>query len=436
VSARRVVVVGTTSDYIDVLCRRFPGRALFITDPRERAKASEPDPDPASEVLCDLSDPAGVLAALRAHLSRWAIAPSGIACYDDESMALAAALATAFSLPYASAEAVSLCRSKFACKQAWRRAGLPCPAAELVRTEAEVLRFHAQVGAPVVLKPLTGSGSEFPFLCNNEGECAAAVRALRVGLGERRDARMYAPQGPHGERLDPRQVFVNEEFVQGTECSCDFIVDGARVEIIRLASKIAAHEHSFGTTLAYIVPGELPATVDPARFRRQLLEAAHALGIERSICMLDFVVRDGEAVMLEMAPRLGGDCLPPLVRQSCGLDTLGMVLDFAERRPVAIPAPSQWRRLVGLRLFASQAGVISGFDVTALVDDRRVLECHLKRRPGHRVELPPDDYDSRLLGHVVFEPQADSDVAEGCRELAAKLVLDTETAECATPTPC
>ena len=433
-SNRRVLVVGTTSDYIHSLGQRFPGRALFLTDRGERAKAAEPQPDEGTEVLCDLTEPQGTSAALREHLRRWGITPTGIACFDDESMALAASLAVELSLPYVPAETVAACRSKFLCKQIWQRAGLPCPEVELIRSAADALRFLRRIRRPVVLKPVTGSGSELTFLCVTQEECAAAFEALESGLAEHPDVRMYAPQVWSQGQVDPRQVFAIEEFIQGSEYSCDFILDGDRLQILRVASKTAAPEQSFGTTLAYLVPADLPPGLEPVRFREQLREAARALGARTALCMLDFVVRGDEAVMLEMAPRPGGDCLPPLLLKSCGLDMLGVALDFAEERPTPVPAASQWRRLVGLRLFAARAGVVSGIDARALLEDRRVLECHLKRGRGHRIELPPRDYESRLLGYAIFEPTRPDDLQGECIELAARLKLDMEPAECATPT--
>ena len=41
--------------------------------------------------------------------------------------------------------------------------------------------------------------------------------------------------------------------------------------------------------------------------------------------------------------------------------------------------------------------------------------------------MPPADYDSWLLGHVIFEPDPDPDPAVQCRRLAAKLAVEMET---------
>ena len=425
-SDRRVLVVGTTSDYIDIIRRRFSGRALFVTDAGERERASEPAPDGRSELLCDLARPDAVVAALRDHLGGHDIEAAGVACFDCESMALAAYVARSFSLPYVSPEAVVACRSKLISKQLWREAGLPCPRAGIVGSASEAVRFARDIRGPVVVKPLTGSGSELLFVCSDKDECVAAVRTIKARLAHHTDERMYKRYVYAGSEVDPRRAFAIEEFVCGPEYSCDFLVDGDRVEIVRIALKVPDRSSVPGTTLAYVLPVDLPPGVVFESFRNQLRDAAHALGVVRAVCMLDFIVDGGKAVMLELTPRPGGDCLPPLVLASCGLDMLGLALDFAEGCPVAIPDRSRWRRLVGLRLFASRAGAVRRIDTRAALADPRVLECCIRRAPGHRVVLPPENYDSRLLGHVIFAPSSPEGVEREVSEIAAKVGIEME----------
>jgi hypothetical protein len=105
---------------------------------------------------------------------------------------------------------------------------------------------------------------------------------------------------------------------------------------------------------------------------------------------------------------------------------LGLALDFAEGKPIALPAASSWVKMVGLRLMAPQNGIIKNIDDRALRRDPRVKELHLKRRPGQRVALPPDDYESRLLGHVIFKPAWPQSVETECAELESKLSVEIE----------
>jgi len=439
----RVLVVGTTPDYVDLILKGHPGRALFLTDPRFREGAREDPPAAIDEVLEDLTrPPAVILQTLQAHLDRWGLALSGITSFDCESLLIAARLAESFGLPYPRPGSMLAARDKFACKRLWLEAGLPCPRARLVREAREAAAFLRQLpaaaGGPapgIVLKPLTGSGSELVFLCRTAAEIERAVEEMRARLAGHRDVRMYAPiETPLG-RLDPRAVFVAEEFVAGDEHSCDFLIDGDRVEVVRVARKLLAPAGwPLGTTLAYELPARLPPAVDPDAFRRQLGEAAWALGITRAICMLDFIVRGDRALMIEMSPRPGGDCLPPLILASSGLDMLRAALDLAEGREIEIPPAEAWRRRIGLRLFAREAGTVARIDPARLAGDPRVCAVHLTREPGHRVVLPPDNYDSRILGYAIFAPSDRRPLADECAELAGLLDLELRRAAPVGPT--
>lgn len=426
-SAERVLVVGTTADYIDIIRRRFPGRALFLTEPKERRRPSPYGlPGPGEEVLFDLSDFRGAGDALARHLERRGIELSGIACFDCESLALAAELAGRYSLLFPSPEAVAASRNKFTSKKLWREAGIPCPRVQLVRNPEDAVGFLRKIRRPVVLKPLTGSGSEFVFLCREEKDCRRAFATMRQRLRDHPDRRMYGTCEAGGENVDSRRTFVAEEYLEGEEYSCDILLREDGLKLIRVAGKIFYPEEAFGTVLAYVLPSSLPAQIDPSRFRSQLLRASRALGLERSICMLDFIVNGGEVLFLELTPRPGGDCLPALERLSSGFDMLGFALDVADGRPLKIPAGKQWRRLVGLQILAECPGVIRKIDTGALRADPRVLGCSIEAGTGYRVLVPPENYDSRRLGHVIFRPEENREIGEQCRELAGMIRIEME----------
>lgn len=432
-SHKRVLVVGTTPDYVDIINRRFPGRALFLTDARQRQGATEPTPDQSSELLLDLQSPQLVERLLQEHLSRYQSEISGVTCFDCESLALAAELARMLGLPFVSRQAVRSSRNKYLSKIAWRQSGVSCPVAALGSRISDAESFLKTIGGAIVIKPLTGSGSELVFVCRDINDSFRAVRKLKGRLARHPDQLMY-PGGPGKDDQDnAREFFVMEEFIGGREYSADFVVDKDLVNIIRIAAKIPAVGQSNGTTSAYIVPAELPATFELGELTTQLRDAVKSLDIKRAICMVDFIIRDEQPYLLELTPRIGGDCLPPLIMQSCGLDMLELALDFAEGKSTPLPAASRWTPLVGLRLFAQRSGVIAHLDANELERDPRVREVYLKRRAGYRVVMPPEDYDSRLLGHVIFRPYSWNHVEQECGELFALLGLQMETSSWTAP---
>ncbi|MBF0531018.1 MAG: ATP-grasp domain-containing protein [Deltaproteobacteria bacterium] len=223
--------------------------------------------------------------------------------------------------------------------------------------------------------------------------------------------------------MKARNAFLVEEYITGQEYSCDFFIEGDTVRIIRIARKWLKPDQAPGIAMAYQVPGKLPLGIDPEMFRETLRRAAQALGMERALCMLDFLVSSQRLVLLELAPRPGGDCLPPLIRASCGLDIIGLELDVAECRPWRVPTPHEWQPLVGLRLFAPRAGTIAALDAGPLANDPRVRQVFLTRGPGDRVIHPPEDYQSRILGWAIFRPFNEATIEQECHDLHNKLVI-------------
>ena len=80
----------------------------------------------------------------------------------------------------------------------------------------------------------------------------------------------------------------------------------------------------------------------------------------------------------------------------------------------------------GLRLFADRPGTLKVFDADALTKDPRVREVHLTRKPGHAIRMPPEDYDSWVLGHVTFAPDSTTPLDQQCATLRSQLTLKIE----------
>jgi biotin carboxylase len=419
-SNTKVLVVGTTPDYIDWIRTGCPGRALFLTDPAVRRDAQEPCPPPTEEILCNLSNYDAVRRALRQHLDNEGLQLDGVACYDCESMELAAVLARERGLPYPSVETVSNCRDKYLSKSIWQRQGLLTPQVKQIRSAAEAADFSHELGGPCVLKPLSGSGSELIFRCDDARACRKSYQKIISGMQQRRANRLYK------SFFSDDPVILAESLVDGAEYSCDFVVQGDRVEVIRLTRKIISSCGPFGTALGYLLPGVLPPAIDEEDLLQTLVRSAQALGLERALCMLDFIIYQDQIFLLELAPRPGGDCLPFLLRRCWNLDILKLFLDFCQGRQLHLPEKSDLRPGIGLRLHARQSGILRKIDAGRLQRDKRVAEIYLTRRPGHRIKMPPEDYDSWLLGHVIFEPDAHSDPETQCRELIEKLVVEVE----------
>jgi biotin carboxylase len=406
----RVLVVGTTPDYVDLLRREHPDECLFLTESRLRLQAREPSPDDREEVLYRGDKPLSAIDLLKRHQERYGIKIAGVACFDCESMPLASMIAKQLGLSYPSSEAIDRCRNKGRMKQQWKAKGTPSARFSIVHRAEEAVDFLHQIGGPCVMKPLSGSGSELVFCVQNEADCRLLFAKIIAGLSARRAAPLYR------SCKEGRASVLMEERVEGDEFSCDFLVARGHVRVIRLARKYLRRDGPLGIVEAYELTPNPPAACRDSRLTPLLLRAASSLGIDRAICMADFIVRGDQPIFLEVTPRCGGDCLPSLLKTACGFDVLGLAIRFA-RETVDRAAARVNESVVALRLFADRAGTLEWTDTTALADDGRVLSVVQTRSIGARVTLPPQDYDSWILGHVIYRPQPGRGVSEQNDEL-------------------
>ena len=410
----RVLVVGTTPDYVDLLQCEHPGKCLFLTDSRLRLRAKEPPPRDADEVLYRYDKLLSVFELLKRHQDRYDIKVIGIACFDCESISLASLIAKRFRLPYPCPDAIVCCRNKRSMKQKWIAGGTTSPGFSIVRRSEEAVDFLRRTGGPCVIKPLSGSGSELVFRVEGETDCRLLFGKIIAGLASRRTAPLYRSCKEGQENL------LMEELVDGEEYSCDFIVSKGSVNVIRLTRKHLLKKGPLGTIEAYELSPNRPDVCRNSRLSPLLLNAATSLGINHAICMADFIVRGDRAIFLEVTPRCGGDCLPSLLTTACDFDILGLVIGFAMEE-VGKTVVQVKESAVALRLFADRAGTLEWIDTSDLREDRRVLSVVMKRRLGEKIKLPPIDYDSWVLGHLIYRPDPGRSVSEQNEELKSML---------------
>ncbi len=416
----RVLVVGTTPDYIDFMRKACPERALFITAPEVRHNAREQPPRDHEEILCNLEDNEEVLSRLLSHLDHWGEFIDGVACFDCESLALASFLAQRFSVPYPSPEAVNNCRNKYISKLLWQKNHIRCPKVKTINSMEESLSVFNEFGRDMVLKPLSSSGSELVFRCKTREECIKAFNTIQTGIRRRKNHMLYKDISFGSPDI------IAEEFIDADEFSCDFLLEGNTARIIRLSRKIPSEKGPFGTIKGYVLadsPANGPATSDLLLY---LAESASALGLTRSICMADFMIKGKDIILLEITPRPGGDCLPSLLLNAYGLDILALTLDFAQMRPVQIVKPNTEQQFAGLRIHAEHGGILKRIDTEFISQDPRIREIDLRRRAGDIIKMPPEDYESFLLGHIIFNLSGKTDIENECNLLLDNVLVEIE----------
>jgi hypothetical protein len=77
-----------------------------------------------------------------------------------------------------------------------------------------------------------------------------------------------------------------------------------------------------------------------------------------------------------------------------------------------------------VRLRAAAAGILQKITVGRMAAELGVIKVQIHRGPGHVIRMPPDDYDSWLLGHIIFKCTAGLDPAAQADRITAQLTIE------------
>ena len=199
-------------------------------------------------------------------------------------------------------------RDKAAMKTALRDAGVPCARHRLVQSDLDAHAFAAEVGFPLILKPVEGVGSRGTFRIRSEAELRTALQAL-------------AP--------NPAEPLQAEEFVTGRENTC---------ETVTVAGQPVWHS---GT---HYLPGPLEVLENPwmqycvllpkeedlpefQGFTATNTQALQALGMETGLSHMEWFLRpDGTHCVSEVGARPPGVHIMPMMSHVNDADFISLWL--------------------------------------------------------------------------------------------------------------
>jgi biotin carboxylase len=407
-----VIVVGTTPDYVVKIHKKYSNAAVFVLDEHYRGDLLFQRVERSALLFVPLEDYDETARSVHQYISLNNLSPKGLACFDCESLLAAARLAPALSLAYPSVEAIIHSRNKFEMRKIWAESHIPCPRVLLVSSLPESMEAFDLFNKDIVLKPISGSGSELLFHCKTQGEVKGAVRIMEEQLPLRRSNPLFSPipGTDKAEPVDPCEFWIVEEFIPGPEFSCDFLLHEDHVVILRETGKVKVSQQTFGSVLAYTFPLSLEEREKLQGLHRTLEKAAQVLGYTRGHFMADFIMQDGHGVLLEMTPRPGGDSIPDLLETATGRDLIRIHLDMVSGKSNnlgSVPLPTE--SFASIHLYAPNEGTITHLDSSQILSQPWVKALVLKKRTGDQITLPPHDYDNRLLGYciVTMEPSPD-----------------------------
>jgi biotin carboxylase len=315
---------------------------------------------------------------------------AGITSSSEYYIATAAALAKQFGLAGPKPAAVQKCRDKRAQRERLKSAGIGVPEFRSVASIKAAVSAAREIGYPVVVKPVTGTGSAGVKLCEYDLEVAAQAGAI---LKQRQNERGLPV---------PRRLLV-EQLAVGPEYS----VETFGKSIIGITQKHLGRLPNFVE-----IGHDYPAVVSPedeAAIHKSALSALESLDLGWGPAHLELRLSASGPTIIEVNPRLAGGFIPELVRLAQGIDLISETVLLASGQDRAIKKMSE--RYASLRFILPPAdGVLDRAEgLTRAEQQSGVVEVRLYLKPGASVRRQGDFRDR--IGRVI----ATGDTIEAAR---------------------
>lgn len=328
----------------------------------------------------------------------------GVLTSCDYYLPTVAAIAAELGLPGAGRGAVADACDKYRTRQVCSAAGVAGPAFAVAEQWHEVVDAAAELGYPLVVKPIDLCGGMFVRRVEDHTQLRAAVDAI-AGF----------PVNARGQHRSPRILL--EECLDGPEFSVETVTVAGQTSVIGVTDK------QITGAPAFIESGHMfPAALEPAdtaAVAELAVAAVTALGLDATVAHTEIKLGAQGPRLIEVNPRPAGNRITELVRRVTGLD-----LTAVHAEAVAGGKPDLTPHDTGIASAAVAFAVPTGTGLLTRVDgaqgwdaDPRIVERKLAD-PG--TDVRPATDNNTYLGHVMVVDEAHG--ATG--DLAQRLIAD------------
>ena len=279
---------------------------------------------------------------------------SGIVPVSEYGLHAASMAARTIGLPYTPMEAVVNTRDKSRMRKVLEAKGLSQVQYRSCTSLAEVREFFAQVGGPIIVKPLLGTGSDGVSRVDHADQLEAAWRTCG-------GARSFFGGA------------ICEEFIEGPEVSVEaYLVDGEFVPVA-ITDK---HTDARFLEIGHSQPTNFSAEVQQQIFDKTR-ELLLALGVTHGVTHTEMRISPRGPVLIETHTRMGGDFISTLIHETTGVDMADVLIACSIGEKPA-QRPRDMQRGCAIRFLTGPAGVVTSIDVPPAVEGVREARAYVK----------------------------------------------------------
>ena len=271
--------------------------------------------------------------------------------------------------------------NKHLMREAFERYGAPSPKSILTRDEEDAwLLFNSDFDTNAILKPSRNSGSRgiakvVKGISKNE-----FVALYRRALDESRD----------------HQVLI-EQFIEGPEFSVEVIVWQGVPHVLAVTDKKTT-EAPYFVELGHNQPSLYSEDVQQ-KLKDGAIAGCKALGLTNCAAHCELKVQNGEAYLMEIGARMGGDFISTeLTHLSSGIDMVAATIDVVLGVEPNLK-PVEEKHGVAIRYFTPNPGIVKSIEGEELLQRPDVYDAEIYVKPGDEVKEVKSSLDRS--GHVI-----------------------------------
>ncbi len=190
---------------------------------------------------------------------------------------------------------------------------IACPEFRSVHTIFEALDVTKQFSFPVFIKPAEASGSKGAFRINDAGE-------LKEYFTESQS------NSYHGE-------IIIEKFIHGKEIGGEAVICKGEIIFFQPTQKFITDAF---VPYTHLLPHNL-TSVQLNKASSLIFQTSKSLGIENANINFDIIFDQDEPMLIDLGLRLGGNCLPQLMKLHTGFNTLKAAIQFSLGDEIDLP---------------------------------------------------------------------------------------------------
>lgn len=277
----------------------------------------------------------------------------------------------------------------------------PSPRSFCTNDAEEGYRLFLSIGGKAILKPSRNSGSR-------------GIAEIEPGLSQEGFVRLF--ERSKSESRDASVMI--EQFVEGPEFSVEIIVYKGQVNVLQVTDKKTT-ETPYFVELGHSQPSQFPAEM-VAVVRDAAIRGVKALQLDNCAAHAEIKVQDGQAYLMEIGARLGGDFISTeLTYLSTGIDMVGAAVDVALGvEPNLSPVAAQHG--VAIRYFIAKPGKVVSIEGINALNRPDVYDAEIYVKTGDEVREVKSSLDRS--GHVIVTAPSTLDAVR----VAEKLIEDVK----------